>query len=809
MVEQTSSSSPPLQARPERPDKVFPLRDHLWNVRQNGNEILRETIRNSRTTLEEDLGNEDIRTRILNIICACHDIGKASRFFQRYISPDGKNTGIRKAHSPLSALYCFFASRRVFSDLPEADVVSTIIAICVLAHHGQLESPTKSALTLRSMGSTIYDQIGSIDRFHLLELDEICISLGLPPFSEFKEQAKNTLSDFVSLQGKLNYKHEDLRKFYYTADLFSSLIDADRLDAAELELPSRSELNLEDVKINIAKMQERAKLHASSSVVNLREFLFKLVSEKAATVSLDNRIYSLTASTGSGKTLSGLYFALKLRDRLRTQSKNPRIIYVAPFLSIIDQNFEVFKEAVGVLSKRSDIILAHHHLCEMNYTDEEKEYSTDKSILLVEGWNSEIIVTTLVQFAYTILGRGARELRKFHNIAGSIVLLDEIQAMPAEYWHLFRSALKFLSQFYGTTFILMTATQPLIFDAEEIVEIVDQRIPESTTEKCVLDVSSFKTNDKDVSKRKTIDEFACSIISSLNKTMSKSNVMIMMNTVGSASTLFDKLSEKDVLRFHDIYYLSAEMIPKNRKEQIETIKGRIECSRKGKSKPVLLVTTQLIEAGVDIDFDLVFRDLGPMDSIIQCAGRCNREGHRPREESVTSIIELIDDAGKPFARKVYGSVSIQKTKEILSNFKNESFEELSSRYYDEMISAREQVTERKILEGIQALCYDKLDDFKLIEERPGGSVFIEIDDRATELFQKYKEIWERKKAERGQRTREFMEIRSDFYQYVVNVPQNYLSHLGVSTFGIYHIGRDDLKQMYGEKGFVRNPSGVL
>ncbi|MGI0080716.1 MAG: CRISPR-associated helicase Cas3', partial [Nitrososphaerales archaeon] len=714
------SSSPRLQARPERSNKVFLLRDHLQNVQQNGNNILGETIRNSRISPEEVLVNEDIRTRILKIICACHDIGKASRFFQIYISPGGKNTGIKKAHSPLSALYGFFASRRLFSDLPKVDIVSTIVSMCVVAHHGHLESPTKSALLLRSMGSTIYEQIDSIDRVHLSELDQICKSFGLPPFSEFKEQAKKTLSEFVALQGKLNYEQEDLRQFYYVSDLFSSLIDADRLDAAELELPSRNEIHFEDVKINIAAMQESAKHEANRAVVNLREILFRLVAQKAETVSLDNRIFSLTAPTGSGKTLSGLYFALRLKDRLRTLGSNPRIIYVAPFLSVIDQNFEVFKKALGEYAKRSDIILAHHHLCEMNYKDEQREYSTDKSILLVEGWDSEIIVTTLVQFAYTILGRGSKELRKFHNIAGSIVILDEVQAIPDDYWYLFRSALKFMARFYGTTFILMTATQPLIFDKEEILEIAGDLNPESTAEKCILDVSSFKTDDSGASKRKTVDEFAGSIISSLNGKAAKLNVMIVMNTIGSASMLYDKLHNG--VRFHDIYYLSAEVTPKERKARIQIIKQLIDRRMKEESKPVLLVTTQLIEAGIDIDFDLVFRDLGPIDSIIQCAGRCNRQGHRPRKDSITSIIELVDDAGKPFARKVYGNTSIQRTKEILSNFKNESFEQLSSHYYDEMKSAREQVTERKILEGIQALCFDKLDDFKLIEERPSGSV---------------------------------------------------------------------------------------
>jgi len=137
-----------------------------------------------------------------------------------------------------------------------------------------------------------------------------------------------------------------------------------------------------------------------------------------------------------------------------------------------------------------------------------------------------------------------------------------------------------------------------------------------------------------------------------------------------------------------------------------------------------------------------------------------------------------------------------------------SFSELSDTYYKAIAASRSQLEEEKILEGIATLDYDKLDDFRLIEERPGGSVFIELDDHARSLFDKYEEI-RNQDSERGKAMGEFLKIRSDFYQYVVNVPERYLSQLGEPISGIYRVNKDSLSEMYDAKGFIRNPSGII
>lgn len=804
----TLSSYRQLQARPESAEREFPLRDHLIDVRSKGNQIIAEVAQFNKN-LSTTIFTDAIRDKLCSVIFGSHDIGKASKFFQDYISRGGRNTGEKKSHSPLSSVYAYFAVKTILSDSPDVDLLATLATMCVRAHHGNLDSPAKNASSMGSLAATIGEQIASVDKSHMNELDNICRSISLPPFSQFKNQYSSLIGEFRKLQGQKSYRSNDLFLYYQVIYLFSALIDADRLSAAELEFPKRQILPFDEIFRNISRMQKESARKVSSEIVTMRETLFRLCMERMNNLSFNERILSLTAPTGSGKTLSSLSFALKLKERYHQNGLGSRIIYVAPFLSIIDQNLEVFKKALGEMSGRSDIILAHHHLCEMNYRAEaEDKYSTDESVLLIEGWHSEIIVTTLVQFASTVLGRSANVLRKFHNLAGSIVILDEVQSIPAKYWQLIRASFQFLADNFNVTFILMTATQPMIFDKNEITELVNESQLGCGQEKCTLDLSMFTADMSERNKTISLEEFATYVIELLNAISCTSNAMIVANTISSASTLYDQLSKK--LKNHDCYYLSAEVIPKERKQRLELITRLLDEYRAGNpsSRPVLLLTTQLIEAGVDIDFDLVLRDLGPIDSIVQCAGRCNRNGNRLRKDSKIIVVELVDDAEKSFARKIYGDVLIQATKDILSSYTNESFSDLSDLYYNKLKLLRNRKKEKEILEGIQALNYDALDDFKIIEDTPGGSVFIGLNEEAVALFQKYVNICQGKSKIRGEKTREFLKIRSEFYQYVVNVPEQYLTQLLTPEYGIYYVPEKDLNEKYDEKGFVRNFSGI-
>jgi CRISPR-associated endonuclease/helicase Cas3 len=391
--------------------------------------------------------------------------------------------------------------------------------------------------------------------------------------------------------------------------LFSILIDADRLDAANLDIRERYHLDPRLITNYINRVEKESLQKFGdkiNSILKLRSFILRSVLEKLPTVG-KNRIFSLTAPTGSGKTLTAFLFAIMLRHQIYQEAKrHARIIYVLPFLSIIDQNAKVIQESLELnYGSQTGMVITHHHLSRLQYydTDLEKEsYSSAESELLIEGWHSEVIITTFVQFLETVIGTSASYLRKLHNIPGSIVILDEVQSIDYKHWLLVHDCLKFLAEEFDTRIILMTATQPLIFTKEnkEILELVDSGYCRFLRERVQLKL--YLKNgiclDKFIDKiNKLIDEF------------SDESVLIIMNTIQSAVYVSEKTHGNDYEKF----YLSSEVTPSERQERIKIISERLEERQRQRT---ILISTQVVEAGVDFDFDLVVRDLAPIDSII-------------------------------------------------------------------------------------------------------------------------------------------------------------------------------------------------
>lgn len=297
----------------------------------------------------------------------------------------------------------------------------------------------------------------------------------------------------------------------------------------------------------------------------------------------------------------------------------------------------------------------------------------------------------------------------------------------------------------------------------------------------------------------TLREFVDRIIDLLNGEASQKDVMIVLNTVNSARQVFDNLSAKVL---HQIWYLSAEVIPREKIGRIDEMKRLMDTPAEHGRRPLLLVTTQLVEAGVDIDFQVVVRDLSPVDSIIQSAGRCNRNGKRAAEVSKTILVELVDVNDRSFSRMIYRNTSILKTKQILQKWDtSRSMGDLSEMFYREMRALNDDTQSLEISEGIAALRYDKLDDFNVIEERDTESVFIEADENATKLFDQYRAI--QSMPNRLQARLEFLTIRSAFYSYVVNVPIRYVDPSTPLIFDFYLVPIAELGLRYDEKGFAR------
>ncbi|KJR40682.1 metal dependent phosphohydrolase [Candidatus Magnetoovum chiemensis] len=511
----------------------------------------------------------------------------------------------------------------------------------------------------------------------------------------------------------------------------------------------------------------KTKQSFEDSLINrLRE---KAYQEMAATVanSLDltkKRIYSLNLPTGLGKTLNCLSFALKLREAVSADcGAAPRIIYSLPFLSIIDQNASVFEEILRTndVAAMSNIILKHHHLSEISYasttTGDKKtlEFETSEAKILIEGWNSEIIVTTFVQLFHTAISNKNRSVRKFHRLSNSIIILDEVQAIPVRYWKLFRDALERICEMLNAYIVLVTATEPLIF--EQTAPLINKDYYFNALDRVTLKPM--------IAQNMTIND----LVENFDIENGKTHLFIF-NTITSAKQFYVKLKEQGL---SSITYLSTHVTPKERLARINEIK-------QGRYK--IVVTTQLVEAGVDIDFDIVVRDLAPLDSINQASGRCNRNAKTNGE---VYVVSLIADNGRAYANYVYDSVLMDITKRLLSGakeIKECEFLNLIDRYNYELKQKTSSDKSKSFLEAINKLRYDKNDrndkdgeiyiaTFKLIEDDyPKLDVFIELDNDAKNVWQKYTAL--ENIANRFERKTAFDKIKSEFYKYVISIPKN-------------------------------------
>lgn len=320
-------------------------------------------------------------------------------------------------------------------------------------------------------------------------------------------------------------------------------------------------------------------------------------------------IYSLTVPTGGGKTVSSLAFAMKHA----VENGLDRVIYVIPYTSIIEQNAEVFRRILG----ENNVVEHHSGIC----LDDDNETNRDNRFqrLAAENWDAPVIVTTAVQFFESLHSNRASQCRKLHNIANSVVIFDEAQMLPACHLLPCVGAMASLVSRFRSTILLCTATQPVLGDLFRRF-CPEQRICEICPDTTV-NFQSFR--------RVTFQDGGTRSDEALAETMRReAQVLCIVNTRKTAQTLYALLPEEG--RFH----LSTLMYPAHRKAVLDTIRQRLKAGL-----PCRVVSTSLIEAGVDVDFPTVYRELAGLDSIAQAAGRCNREGKRDTEASIVTYFQ--------------------------------------------------------------------------------------------------------------------------------------------------------------------------
>lgn len=404
---------------------------------------------------------------------------------------------------------------------------------------------------------------------------------------------------------------------FFVRMIFSCLVDADYLDTEAALDPKRTKWrsrypSLEYLKNRFWKYLHKLREDSSSTIVNNQREIVLQACLKAA--ERKPGLFSLTVPTGGGKTLSSMAFALEHASHFGKS----RIIYIIPFTSIIEQNASVFRNALA-----NDMVLEHH----CNFIPDDADWKTR---LATENWDAPVIVTTNVQFFDSFYSRKPLRCRKLHNVANSVIIFDEIQAIPVEKIKPCIEVLKELTLNYGVTALLCTATQPAIEYSEDfreglrdIYEII-QDIP-------ALFAALRRTNEKylGVLERSNLSK----------KIAQHEQVLCVVNTRQQALDLFNMLPESN-----GNFHLSALMYPLHRARSLKEIRERLN-----KNLTCRVVSTQLIEAGVDIDFPVVFRMAAGMDAVAQAAGRCNREGLRSIGE--VFIFKLPEDAPPGYFRQ--------------------------------------------------------------------------------------------------------------------------------------------------------------
>jgi CRISPR-associated endonuclease/helicase Cas3 len=583
-----------------------------------------------------------------------HDLGKGSEEFQNYIRSaigllDPDADGYMDANTKKGRIdHSTAGAQIIFQTLHhgglESQLASQVLSLCIASHHSGLID------CLSPDGIDLYNKrIEKQDEF--THLAEVTCDL-----SQEESQKIHELLNSEILWKQINQKLRLLKEESDSRDtyafkcgllirfLFSCLIDADRLDTADFESPSNQDFRnygqyhpwqtLID-RLDI-KLREFESKEDKNEVDDLRNHVSQSCYEFSKQ---DQGIYQLTVPTGGGKTLASLRFALNHAAHHNLE----RIIYVIPYTSIIDQNANEVRKILEDKDNRGKyldrVVLEHHS----NLTPEEESYRHN---LLSENWDAPVIFTTQVQFLEALFGSKTRGARRMHQLAKSVIIFDEVQTIPVRCVHIFNIALRFLVHDCGSTIVLCTATQPLL----DRVEPVHRSLTIKPENKMITEgkIKRYEISDHRKPEGWTDEEVADLAEQELQKLGS---VLIIVNTKKSARSLYKVIQNR---RFADVYHLSTNMCPAHRLKVLEEVKEKID------KQPVICVSTQLIEAGVDIDFGSVIRYLAGLDSIIQAAGRCNRNGQRPignvlvvnpRDENIDQLIDI--RKGKEQAERVF------------------------------------------------------------------------------------------------------------------------------------------------------------
>lgn len=576
---------------------------------------------------------------IAEFVGQIHDIGKYTSGFQKRIN-GAEN--IRVEHAICGA-------KEVAKAPPKSYV--PMIEYCVAGHHSGL--PDGGTKVDGEEDSTLHGRMKRKTGDYSAYENEVKL-----------EYPKDNLRELFDVS---NQREIIERYSFFTRYLFSCLTDADFIDTERFVTPNTDRGIDGDFQKAYEKVYEKlnsfkieTKLQESRSII--QEQVYKSVESNA-------NVYTLNMPTGSGKTLCSIRAALKTA----IENKKKRIIYVIPYVSIIEQTAKVFEDIFGDVLP----VLQHHSNYDFDddKNEDENEITSEKLKRSCENWDAKLIVTTNIQFFESLYHYKGRRLRKLHNLADSVIIFDEIHMLPIDYIQPCLRAIGYVTKYLNSTAILMSATMP------NYDKFMERYMSGVKIENAVKDTSLFNVFDK--CRYEYIGK--CELASLAEKAQEYDNALIIVNKRKTARELYDICSGNK-------YHLSTYMTPLHRSEIIAKIKEDI---KNGINTTV--ISTSLIEAGVDLDFKAVFREIAGIDNILQSGGRCNREGKMDMGD-----VFVFETDGGNYQTKKKSDIIIRAniTRNLFEEFENISTDKCIKEYYGRLLNYKEKKIEENTITAI-------------------------------------------------------------------------------------------------------------
>lgn len=624
--------------------------DFIAHIRESDGEI--------QTVAEHLLGVQALAERfggklkvkyITGLAGMLHDLGKYTEEFKNYIqlaveNPDDppKRGSVDHSTAGGKLLFDLFHSPNNKYKM----VLAEIVGNAIISHHAYLHdfiSPDLESKYLNRVGNEKLKGFEeAVGHFFAKVMDR-------DQFAHYVEQAAKELEAYIAKEPAVSIEHKSM---LLTKFVFSALIDADRTNSRLFEDNKREE-EIIDSKVLFdeyyGKLMEeigslQKKMDADSPINRLRQAMSDQCEQFAE--AKPSGIYTLSIPTGGGKTLASLRYALKHADIFDKK----RIVYVLPYTTIIEQNASEIRR---ILKDEAHILEHHSNVAVQEDEDDEREDGIvnirQKLKLAKDNWDSPIIFTTMVQFLNVFYAKGSRNIRRLHNLGESVIIFDEVQKVPVRCISLFNHAVNFLKTYASSSIVLCTATQPELNYVRHKLEIKPDAEIVNGLKNVVEEFRRVEIVDRATDERFNTDKLADFVLEKLDEARS---MLVILNTKGVVNALYRKLKEEGLPI--PMYHLSTSMCPAHRQVILKQVRDHLE-----KKEPVVCISTQLIEAGVDVSFRCVVRSLAGLDSIAQAAGRCNRHGEDPvrrvyvidhEEENLKSLKEIRE--GKEISRKI-------------------------------------------------------------------------------------------------------------------------------------------------------------